>query len=455
MSNWAEDFVRRVAEPLDDQWPISVFNGESGAAHVRRQMVAKRDIAKGEVLFREKPLLCIASAMLPKFGTELRDPKMRRWVGGWVLDDDEILNYALKTDDVMFEYIFEKIAREHSELFRNHAWMDEFAMHRLVAFRPHFTKDQIRLVRSLAERGMRDCIAGARKFLSLFATNSFMCQTVFGGACYGRTVFHYASYFNHSCAPNAMFWHNREQEFIAVAARPIAAGEEVCIAYTLGTLEVGCLNAKLPPDNIFNCTCATCARGESQRLTSCYDGVNEQALSVFYASIIEHAEDAGKIDGCWVAFQHLMQTKGLQGFLKNADIRSLTQFVRVVTHIFARRASKDRSNRSPFLGLGSAFSDTLKAAFDEHFQKDKPFFVRCRDTCTLQLMWLLMMEQYVYRGSPTGRDSVSEGFIFHVARVIRQMYNVSFEIAYDMIEQSCTICGFQIPIDTLRAVTLF
>ena len=454
MSTWTDDFKRRLAEPLGDEWPVALQRNDNGDPYERRKMVAKRDIAKGEVLLREKPLLCIARAMVIKIGAELDDPKVKRWVGGWVLADEDMLYHALQTDDPMFEYIFEKIVREHSELFRDHEWMDEFLMNGLGSFRPEMKKTQIRLVRSLAERGMRDCVTGARKFISLFVTNSFMCHTVFGAARYGLTVFHYASNFNHSCVPNAVFWHNRQQEFVAVAAKPIAAGEEVCIAYTLAAVEVGCRHTEIPAHASFTCRCVMCADGNKERLTSGYNSANDEALVDWYTFIIEHGDDPMTVAECWFPLRRLMQSSGLKEFFTKTDARSLVQFARLVTHLFERRAS-NTSDREPFLGLGFRLGIILNDAFLDHFQRGEPFLVSCRGSCVLQMMWLSLMEQFVKRGRPTGRDSATEALVFQVATKICQMYDVSYEIAYDMIEQSSAICGFNISIDVVRAVTMF
>ncbi|KAJ7113161.1 hypothetical protein C8R44DRAFT_631204 [Mycena epipterygia] len=84
-----------------------------------------------------------------------------------------------------------------------------------------------------------------------------------------RAVFLNASRCNHSCGPNAR-WHWDPQSFSLSleALRPIAAGQEITVAYITPLDPRSARRAQLKAQYAFSCRCAHCALPHSQRSKS-------------------------------------------------------------------------------------------------------------------------------------------------------------------------------------------
>lgn len=68
-----------------------------------------------------------------------------------------------------------------------------------------------------------------QRWLSRIDTYAFCCGC---GGTAGGALFRLASFFNHSCCPNALTrWDATAGEMVVTAAEPIAAGEEITISY--------------------------------------------------------------------------------------------------------------------------------------------------------------------------------------------------------------------------------
>jgi hypothetical protein len=75
--------------------------------------------------------------------------------------------------------------------------------------------------------------------------------------CFGRAVYARASRFNHSCTPNVTRVRSG-RSMVFVTARPICAGEELCITYTSLGLPKQQRHLSLQADYGFDCQCPRC-----------------------------------------------------------------------------------------------------------------------------------------------------------------------------------------------------
>lgn len=243
-------------------WPIQLVKGADGDAYNRRKYVATRDIANNEKLLEEQPLLGVSAlahqtspltgqftlfeALSMGFATNFKDAG----VCGWTM--------------VLVEYV---IAHRPGWL-TDTAWMDQFdtSVAETAFARTIDTECDQRLRRAMgtanARRSKLSSKAGyqaARRFARLLANNSFSVENDLTTKQVGEALYHWTSFFNHSCAPNARWRIGVQQKITLYANEPIAAGTEVTISY-------GCDDPLYEPNvnslglQRFACQCTMCTR---------------------------------------------------------------------------------------------------------------------------------------------------------------------------------------------------
>jgi len=94
--------------------------------------------------------------------------------------------------------------------------------------------------------------------ISRIECNNFGLWTANKENCYCRVLYPLASFFNHSCAPNCLTL--IEGPLLSItAARPIAAGEELCIQYIDVNIPRSARISTLWSEYRFRCHCSRCA----------------------------------------------------------------------------------------------------------------------------------------------------------------------------------------------------
>lgn len=246
-------------------YPIQLVRGAHNDPYHRRKFVATRDIANDEKLFEELPLLgvstlahassplagqfTVAEALSMNFATDLRDCGMC----GWIM--------------ALTEYV---IAR-HPDWLLEPSWMDQFGtdVANTQFARKIDTECGVRLRPALATANARrsklsnkKTYAVARRFVRLVCNNSFSVENDITSKQMGEALYHWCSFFNHSCAANARWRVGMKQKITIYANAPIAAGTEITISY-------GCDDTLYEPGvqamglRRFTCQCTMCRRPDN------------------------------------------------------------------------------------------------------------------------------------------------------------------------------------------------
>jgi len=227
----------------------------TGDNYTRRRIVvsAENGVRAGDALMGEWPEVAVAT---------VGDVSGRGtwWTCDFCAWQEAYLHTPRDAAESNILLMLECVLRRTPRLVREPAWMDAY-----IADSPVQSEAAAAEAESVAvvDRLITAYMLGAEhraamlRMLGVFRSNAFNCNSPLSRLPYGTAFYRGASYFNHSCAPNAVWFMGEAQRIHVRALCDIARGEEVCISYfdnlhTSGPTVLPALSLGFP------CRCVQC-----------------------------------------------------------------------------------------------------------------------------------------------------------------------------------------------------
>ena len=231
--------------------------------HLLRRVVATRDISAGELILHEKPLFSTTNLKIPEQPHIDEEASIHSWFGKWIFEDLEFLEGT--NSPGFFSHIYTHILDERPELLTTDTeWMKHFHQSTKPLPQDSAVSDFAR--RKLSQKSQSKAflhyMPWSIRFWKLYSANAFHTSTAIGGTVFGMALYHWASYFNHSCKANAVHFNVRGQAIVVRAAADIKKDEEIFISYPQLPENIFCNDLAVSDDLPFDCNCSSCRRGE-------------------------------------------------------------------------------------------------------------------------------------------------------------------------------------------------
>jgi len=289
------NFLQRDPASLNS-YPVEPTAGASDKYH-RRFMVAADDIPRGSVVMRERPLLAVSNLVILNESTGPGASALYEWECPLRITDEQCLE-GIKNAPGHFAAIYDDLlCRRPDLLTTDTAWMDEFCCDSPTKDNSAHVKAvealcRKKLARKFNKKKAAKYLCHSMRFWGLCQTNEFKAQSPLGHTEHGTALYRWASYLNHSCVPNAMYYMGRDMDIVVRAAVDIKAGEEITISYASPPSSVYTRTPALTSALLFKCQCGACRPSGVREIL--YDGPNERALSQVHLTLSETALDPAR-----------------------------------------------------------------------------------------------------------------------------------------------------------------
>jgi hypothetical protein len=240
----------------DESWPVRLVMVQGAEGYHKRKLVASRDIAVGEVVLKEHPLLSIFDG--PRLSADFV-------ASFWLRSDWPFTPTAVpQANSNLYDYgALYHLSVAHPERLSDTAWMDRFAIDQVQS---EYERFEHSVMAANLFPGNLELQAAARRFLRVLGSNSFVATNRLSLRQFGLAFYHWASYINHSCEPNTQWNIGPQFQIFMRAISPISAGAEVVTSYSgIGALlDPDC--HKDGPVRFGTCLCTRCSRPASENL---------------------------------------------------------------------------------------------------------------------------------------------------------------------------------------------